>query len=242
MHEAQLHEENSFITLTYDTPHYNLEYEDFQLFLKRLRERVRPQRFGFFMSGEYSPINSLAHFHACLFGFDFRDKVYFKMTPAGSKIYRSALLEAVWPFGFSSVGALTFESAGYVARYCMDKLDGDEGKPNFLGIFDPDTGEIFERRKEFSKMSLRPAIGKRWIERFSSDVYPSGKVVVNGVEARAPRYYDKRYRAKGLGEYMLLCQERAKDAGLVFVETLPGRLEARCAVSKARAALSKKSI
>lgn len=242
MHEASLHDQNCFITLTYGVPTFNLDYTDFQLFMKRARARFSRVRFSFFMSGEYSPKNSLAHFHACLFGLDFADKAYFKTTAAGSKIYRSAILEKLWPHGFSSVGAMNFESAGYVARYCIDKIADEDATPKFLGIFDPETGEIFERRQEFCRMSLRPAIGKRWIEKYKSDVYPSGNVVVNGVEARAPRYYDKKYREQGYGDYMLLCQERAKDAGLVFKESLPGRLEARCAVSKARAALSKRSI
>jgi len=40
-------------------------------------------------------------------------------------------------------------------------------------------------------MSRRPAIGKRWIERYWRDVYPRDFVVMDGHELKPPRYYDK---------------------------------------------------
>ena len=48
----------------------------------------------------------------------------------GHNVYRSAILEKLWPFGFSTIGAVTFESAAYVARYVMKKWSKDslEGK------------------------------------------------------------------------------------------------------------------
>lgn len=242
MHEASLHDLNCFITLTYRDFVWSLVYRDFQLFIKRLRSKFKSVRFGFYMSGEYSEINSRAHFHACLFGLDFPDRVYLRTTPAGSKLYRSAILESVWTHGFSSVGEMNFASAAYCARYCMDKLCDGSPETGILEILDPDSGEVYKRVKEFSRMSLRPAVGKNWFAKFRSDVYPSGKVVVNGVEARAPKYYDVLYRRLGYGRYMDLCTERRKDAGLAFRESLPGRIEPRAAVSKARALLSKRVV
>lgn len=48
MHEAQLHEQNSFITLTYDDEHLppngSLRYRDFQLFMKRYRKYFQKTR------------------------------------------------------------------------------------------------------------------------------------------------------------------------------------------------------
>ena len=61
MHEASLHSENCFVTLTYGRdklpPDGSLEHRDFQLFMKRLRFHAkRPVRF--YMCGEYGPLNS----------------------------------------------------------------------------------------------------------------------------------------------------------------------------------------
>jgi len=40
-------------------------------------------------------------------------------------------------------------------------------------------------------MSLRPAIGRRWINKWWADVYPRDFVVIDGFKAKPPRYYDK---------------------------------------------------
>ena len=70
MHEAQLHERNSFVTLTYkgDVPDEGLRYRDFQLFMKRLRKYASGQQIRFYMCGEYGDEKGRPHFHACLFG------------------------------------------------------------------------------------------------------------------------------------------------------------------------------
>lgn len=183
MHEASLFAENCFVTLTYSDAPKDLRYPDFQLFMKRLR-RSRG-RCSFYMSGEYGEDNGRPHYHACLFGVDFPDKVYLSTSPAGFKLFRSPRLEVLWPHGFSSLGAMSFESAAYVARYVHKKLSQRNG-----GVYSGSVGE-------FSRMSLRPAIGKTWFDRFGqSDVLPNGTVVVNGVEAVAPRYYRRELRRR----------------------------------------------
>ena len=40
-------------------------------------------------------------------------------------------------------------------------------------------------------MSLKPAVARRWIEKFWRDVYPKDFVVVEGREFNPPRYYDR---------------------------------------------------
>lgn len=244
MCEAQLHDSNSFITLTYRDERFSLDYTDFQLFMKRLRARFPRAVIRFYMCGEYGELNSRPHFHACLFGFQFPDLVYLRSTDTGSKLYRSPILEELWPFGFSSVGDVTFESAAYVARYVMKKVSGSETHHE---IIDPDTGESFRRVKEFARMSLggrqrRGGIGKPWLMKFMSDVYPHGKIVVNGHECKPPRYFDKLFRLTDAGGAMELAVRRAASQEKYFGEILPARLEARAAVSKAKASLLKRKI
>lgn len=233
VHEASLYDENSFVTLTYREPRFSLHYPDFQLFMRRLRKEFAPRRIRFYMCGEYGEIGGRAHFHALLFNCGFRDRVLLRRTKAGSDLFRSAVLERCWPHGHSSVGNVTLQSAGYVARYVLKKLTGD-GDESCYDVIDPDTGEVFKRVKEFGRMSLRPGIGAAWLRRFWSDVYPRGKVVVGGAEVSPPRYYDKLFAARGAGEWFRLSQERRLERDKYRGELLPSRLGAREAVSLAR--------
>ena len=192
MHERSLHESACFVTLTYDEeslPEGNsLDYPAVQKFMKRLRKRTgSPVRF--YLCGEYGDEKGRPHYHICLFGFDFPDKVYYRRTKSGERIYVSRLLESLWPFGLSSIGDLTWQSAAYVARYCMKKVNGDLAEAHYEYI-DSD-GVVHNRVPEFAHMSLKPGIGAGWLEKFRSDVFPRDYVVVNGVKSRPPRYYDK---------------------------------------------------
>lgn len=230
VHEASMHDENCFVTLTYAKDCFNLVYTDFQLFMKRLRARFFRARIRFYMCGEYGELNGRAHFHALLFGFDFPDKVYFKKSDSGEKLYRSKILEELWPLGHSLIGSVTFESAGYVARYVMKKNnDGAQ----VVRIIDPDTGAVFERCKEFARMSLRPGIGASWIRKFRKDVYPHGRVVSNGVEVLPPKYYDELYRRMNAGGYKMMKGRRHIETMLGLYDNVPGRVEAKEEVSKA---------
>jgi hypothetical protein len=243
MHEAQLYDLNCFITLTFsgEGPEvYSLDFEYFQLFMKRLRARFDQVSIRYFMAGEYGELNSRAHFHACLFGFDFLDKVYLARTDSGAKLYRSEVLESLWPYGFSSVGAVTFESAAYVARYVMKKVSGSDTHHD---IIDPITGEVFRRVKEGARMSLKPGIGAGWLRKFMSDVYPHGRVVVNGHESRPPRYYDKLFRRCGFDrQYFEMMLKRHVDSVAALPDGVPVRLGAREVCSLARLERLKRKI
>lgn len=240
MHEAQLYDQNCFITLTYNRPFYTLVYRDFQLFMKRLRARFNRARIRFYMCGEYQ-MNGRPHFHACLFNFDFPDKVYLKSLPSGFKLYRSPILEELWTEGFSSVGSVTFESAAYCARYVTKKLSGD-GDEHVYSIIDPDTGEIFRRVKEFGRMSLKPGIGFEWYRKFRKDVYPHDMVVVRGSEARPPRYYDRMFKAQFPDQYREMLAKRAADSMAKFDDNLPHRLVSKEKVTYARLGLLKRGL
>lgn len=206
MHEASLHELNCFVTLTYEVNPVTLVYRDFQLFMKRLRKRFNcydvtlgayvPR---FFMCGEYGDLHMRPHYHACLFGVDFPDRVRFSERD-GIPLFTSRMLSELWSLGHATVGAVTFESAGYVARYALKKVTGDAALEHYMTV-DSETGEVVDRVPEFAHMSLKPGIGAHWYDRWWSDVYPDGFVVVNGVPSKAPRFYDKRMKRRNVELY-----------------------------------------
>lgn len=196
LHEAATYLDNSFVTLTYAPDKLpeggTLVPRDFQLFMKKLRRFYGKERISYFQCGEYGELLERPHYHACLFGVWFPDSKLHKHGPDGSPLYRSATLDRLWGLGSCLIGAVTFESAAYVARYCVAKVTGPEA-PGWYMQVDPDTGEIFDKEPEYVRMSRRPAIGKRWLDQFGEEVRKSDSVVVRGVEALPPRYYDKQH-------------------------------------------------
>lgn len=192
MHEAQLHEENSFLTLTFDDDHLespSLNKRDFQLFMKRLRKKFKKKKIRYYHCGEYGEKFGRPHHHACLFGLDFPDKKLFKITKRGDRLYTSDILNSLWGHGYCIIGDLTFESAAYVARYVTKKITGKKAGDHYERVT-PD-GEILSLEPEYNSMSRRPGIGFPWIEKYLSDVYPHDEVVIRGKKCRPPRFYDK---------------------------------------------------
>lgn len=205
MHEASLHRDNCFLTLTYKdidgkmpSGSISLNYVHFQSFVKRLRARFPNDKILFFCCGEYGETNPAtkvidggkyrAHFHAILFGFNFPDRVPLRLLDQ-SILHKSKLLDELWRHGECRIGEVTFESAAYVARYAMKKVTGDLA-PAVYTIVTED-GEMIERVPEMLVMSKRPAIGRSWFEKFGRHIYYKDKVIARGQEMQPPRYYDK---------------------------------------------------
>lgn len=190
MMESQMHEDNCFITLTFDDkylPHNrSLDKRTWQLFNKRLR-KFAGVRYSFYAAGEYGSVLGRPHYHALIFGFDFKDKVLHTVRN-GHRLYRSASLEKLWPFGFSSIGDVTVESASYVARYCLKKVPVKGSEDHYV---DKVTGEVLQ--SEFVLMSRRPPIAFTWFEKFGfTDVFPLDELVVNGRKTKPPRFFDRK--------------------------------------------------
>lgn len=202
MHEAQLHEKNAFITLTYAPEHlpedHSLKKQDFQLFMKRLRKKRKGQKIKFYHCGEYGENLGRPHYHACLFNVWFPDAVKVK-DQNGRRTYKSDELEKIWGKGFCTVQHLTHESAAYCASYVTKKVTGDRAKEHYrVEVVDEQTGELtgpFDLEPEYATMSLRPAIGKGWYEKYKGETYPEDFVITGqGRKAKPPRYYDKLFR------------------------------------------------
>jgi len=245
LHESKLHTSNSFITLTYSPEHLpfdnGLHYDHFQKFLKRLRKHIEPNSVRYYMAGEYGGQFGRPHFHAILFGVDFDDKVLHSRSPTGFKLYTSPTLERLWPFGFSSIGGVTFESAAYVARYILKKQTGAAAESSYKSV-DTDTGEMFVRNPEFNRMSLKPGIGAGWLTKFQSDVYPHDEVVINGTKSKPPRYYDKLYSRVNPVSLDEIKSKRVLDMEANWPDNTPQRLITKEIVTKAAISQLKRKV
>lgn len=190
MHEADSHEHNSFLTLTYDDEHLeqrSLNKRDWQLFAKKLRHHGA---FRFYMVGEYTD-DWRPHYHACLFGQDFTtDRRYWCQSRGKFPLYRSELLESVWDKGFSYIGELTTQSARYCSGYILKKITGQKAEQHYQWV-DTQTGTIEDLAPEFALMSRRPGIGKGWFERYADETYRDDYIVLDGKKFLPPKYYDR---------------------------------------------------
>lgn len=198
LHEGQMHECSSFVTLTFDDENLpwdcSISTRDLQTFMKRIRKAFGPG-VRFFACGEYGETNWRPHYHLILFGIDFAEDRYpWRMSPSGHQLYRSPKLEKLWPFGHSEIGDVTKDSVEYVARYVFKKVTGESALSHYERVH-PLTGEICRVKPEFVVMSRRPGIGATWYDRFSSDVFPSDFVIVDGSKATIPRFYSKKLKA-----------------------------------------------
>ena len=146
MLEAKQHDDNCFLTLTYDDKHLHfaqhvdvdsgevdirpvLFKRDLQLFFKRLRKKM--QKYGFdniryFACGEYGDEGGRPHYHVILFNCTFPDLKqagYSDVCP-DKPMFKSKTLDEIWQKGACMVAEVNWETCAYTARYCMKKITG----------------------------------------------------------------------------------------------------------------------
>jgi len=228
IHESQMHDQNSFITLTYAPEHLptdgSLIKWHFQDFMKRLRKSRFPQTIRYFMCAEYGENFSRPHFHACLFGVDFPDKDPIR-EQEGIILYNSPTLDKIWGKGFTSIGDVTFETAAYTARYITKKITGEQSKDHYQTTCEH-TGNLINLEPEYTNMSLKPGIGANWLEKYKSDVYPSDFIIHKNKKIKVPRYYDKIMELEG-GDIETIKKLRKINAAKHMEDNTPERLAVR---------------
>lgn len=236
VHESQCHEENTFLTLTYDD--YNLPEGEsldpthLQLFHKRLHNnllRSRKKGIRYYACGEYGETTQRPHYHTLIFGYNFPDLEYYKQSPSGEPLYTSKKLSALWRYGDHIIGAVTFESAAYVARYVTKKITGEPAENHYQG-----------RTPEFGVMSRRPGIGLNWFNQYRKQTYDHDSVVLRGKEMPPPKYYDKKLEQLDAAQLERLKRKRRKSAHKHRANNTPERGKVRETVLKAKLNLRRK--
>ncbi len=244
VHEASLYDDNCFITLTYrpeDLPvDGSLVKWHFQDFMKRLRRKFEPRCIRFYMCGEYGEQLSRPHYHACLFNFDFEDKVLFSEGD-GYSVFTSQILEDVWTFGFCTVGEMNFETAAYCARYCCKKITGQDAYEHYM-VFNTLTGQCWRVAPEFTLMSRRPGVGRDWYDKFGDEVFPWDEVFMRGAVVKPPRYYSKLFELDDPEGYLEVKRKRNDFFVEHEADCTPQRLKEREVVKRAQVAQLSRSI
>lgn len=187
-----MHSRNSFITLTYNQEHLpedqGLNVKHWQDFAKRLRKKLGP--FRFIHCGEYGDRSLRPHYHACIFGLNFREDRKPFGNSSGHPLYTSQTLSDAWKWGYCTIGELTFDSAAYVASYCFKKANGKTAEARYTRL-DTSTGEQWAVQPEYATMSRNKGLGQTWFDKYASDIYPHDFAIAKGQKFRPPKFYDR---------------------------------------------------
>lgn len=198
-----LHDRGKIIERGSDVGCPTLLPRDVQLFMKRLRRHLEyiPKKHSddvrdhvlqpirFFAVGEYGGKTKRPHYHIMIFGWKPSDQI-FHQERDGYFINRSAQIEKLWPFGFSTVTDVGFGIARYCARYVTKKFDRLTDEDDVLSsCICP----------EFTLQSVaKGGIGSPWLSLYAENLRygfvtcRTGKYQVS--KFAIPRYYLNRLR------------------------------------------------
>lgn len=226
LHEAKMHPLNSFFTLTYDDQHvpadFSVNVRDLQLFNKKLR-RSQPQKIRFFACGEYGDTTLRPHYHSLYFNHRPSDLKLYAYNKQNDPIYTSQTINQIWQKGTVFIGNVTAQSAGYVARYSLKKINGDRADDHYTRR-SPIDGNIYRVKSEFLVMSRRPGIGATWFDKFSGDCFPSDFIVIDGQRRPIPRYYALKLEEETLRKLKI---KRKLKSHKKRADQTPARLKVR---------------
>lgn len=174
-HEISLHQNNCFLTLTYDDDNLPSDLvlkEPFQKFMKRLRDKSK-KKLSYMVSHEYGSKTARPHHHCIIFGWEPKSYDFLKKTPSGNNLFTSHEISDLWKFGHHSIGEANEKTAFYISAYAL------KGKEHQI-IHD---GKIKTVTDSFD-CSKRPAIGLRYLLENANQLVDCGDPL--------PRYYQKK--------------------------------------------------
>lgn len=192
--EAELYDENYFITLTYDDEHLPsnkmLVKDEISKFNKKLKTYLNrkglPSDFRFYGVGEYGGQTARPHYHVIYFNLMIPD-LHFEYVDNGNLIFSSEFIRSVWSKGHIVIGNVDVASACYVARYC--------DKKRLLNQYEKDDLLSKGIVPEFSIMSRMPGIGSHFIPKVVDGVVSQCyNLSVKGRNYSIPQFYSKKIK------------------------------------------------
>lgn len=223
--ESRQWSDNYFLTLTYDDeylPIYSVPFkdlnsgeideryvmslipEDLTKFMKALRQKLS-QKFHhdgvrFFACGEYGSQTMRPHFHILVYNCPIPDLTYYKGI-GEETYYNSKFIDDCWQKGFCVIGQVTAESAAYVSRYVLKKVDSDIDY-KLLGMV-----------PEFLRMSRRPGIGESFFDLQKDKIYKNDEIWLSdknmvSYKVKPPSYFDRKFKEIFPDEFKVIKDKR----------------------------------
>lgn len=212
LHIKEEPENNWFLTITYTEKEVpkningmnTIKKQDLTDFLNKLRAHQNREwkagrlknkpTFKYLAASEYGSRTLRPHFHLIFFGLELND---LEKTNKANKIeqqyYISKTIDKIWNKGMHVIGEVSYDSAGYVARYTFKK----QTKLDYNNLqIEPET------------LRMSKGIGKPYFDKNWEKIYQYDKIHFMKDEklmsTSPPRYYDRQM--KKIGEEDLLEQ------------------------------------
>lgn len=219
--ESKEYDSNWFLTLTYNDENLpkdgNLKKEHLQKFIKDIRSYYKyhynKDNIRFFGCGEYGSDENTKrpHYHVIMLNLDIdiKELEFYKLNKLKEPLYKCKKLEKIWGKGYVIAGAVTWQSASYVARYTTKKIGKDK--------------KYYEENKitpEFVTMSRRPGIGINYYKENKEKIYKYDEIVCkshagNIASRKVPRYFNKKYEEEHPNEYEEIRKKRIEKSKLM---------------------------
>lgn len=122
-----------------DPSKMQVDKRDCQLFLKRLRKAFPNNKIKYILTAEYGKRTHRPHYHAILFGVEFKDAIPYKRSKRGNLIYMSPKLSKIWGNGIVTIDAIRITPA--VVKYCTKYCVKDFGNDNTFMLFSHEIGK-----------------------------------------------------------------------------------------------------
>lgn len=254
MHEAQLNNNNIFITLTYNKESLpqppTLKIKDFQKFIKRLRQNIKRKPDKFIQGeGKIKYLHCGEYGELCLFCGEVQKKCWcdYYYPSLGRPHYHAI----VFNLDVKDKELISDKNGNKLYK---SKTIEEIWKNGFCTIgsvtfesaayvaryvtkkingIDAET-HYQGKKPEYLTMSRNPGIGFGWMKKWKDDVYPDDFVVIRGKKMKTPAYYDRQLEKDHKEEFLKLKQERESKKDLGKEDQTHERLMVRQLVTKSR--------
>lgn len=167
------------------------------------------EKIAYLATAEYGSRTHRPHYHVLIFGYNFPDRVFYKKSKRGNRIYMSNTLNRLWNNGICTVDTVNLSAK--VARYCT-KYCAKDGRT-------ADTFMLFSRGIGDDEL-MRRFNGKSYI--IDGKEYPIPKQIWQkwlcekyGLDK--PRYISYRNAVERYGDNVILCGYRKRKKGYSFI-------------------------
>lgn len=149
-HELKYHTKATFLTMTYNDDNVPIKQsedkftltvckEDVQLFLKRLRKKLKNE-IKYYLVSEYGGTTYRPHYHAIIYGLSYHDH---------------QVIYDAWKKGNIKLGTVTDASIHYVTGYLISKDSTPDGAERVFSLMSKGLGKkhIEENRDHYGKLN-----------------------------------------------------------------------------------------
>lgn len=233
MHEAQLHNQNAFVTLSYNDDklprkgdiiskrkgtyvkeNYTLVTEHLQTFFKRLRKYLEPKKIRYFACGEYGSRLGRENYNRLYqrdFGRPHYHCIIFDYFPDDIKIYKETKFGKL----YTSAKLEKLWKNGFViignVDYESASYTASYTIKKFRGKPDDVKKYYGNNIPEFACMSRKPGIAYDWYEKYKKSTFDTGTVVMRGHERNPPKYYQRKFKEEAQADEQRLYNSKDMD-------------------------------